>query len=74
MSEGIAYGEEASPTATRTRPAYGEGQLSYVPPPKVEEHLDRRSHTALAVAIFAPVVAAYGVAAYGLYLAASAIL
>jgi hypothetical protein len=73
MSEGIAYGDHASPT-TRTQPTYGEGRLSYEPPPKVQEQLGRRSHMALAVAIFAPVVAAYGVAAYGLYLAANAVL
>jgi hypothetical protein len=72
MAEGFAYGEQA-PTPSRSQPAYGEGRLSYEPPPKVEKHLGRRSHSALAVAIFGPAVAAYGLAAYGLYLAMTAI-
>jgi hypothetical protein len=72
MAEGFAYGERA-PTPSRRQPAYGESRLGYEPSPKVEKHLGRRSHTALAVAIFGPVVAAYGLASYGLYLAMTAI-
>jgi hypothetical protein len=72
MSEGVAYGAPA-PAPSRSQPAYGEGQLSYEPPLELEEHLDRSSHATLAVAIFAPVIATYGAAAYGFYLAAHAI-
>ena len=72
MAEGFAYGEQA-PTPSRSQPAYGEGRLSYEPRPKVEKDLGRRSHTALTVAIFGPVVGAYGLAAYGLYLGLTAI-
>ena len=73
MSEGIAYGAQA-PTQSRTQPGYGEGRLGYEEPPKAEEHLDRGAELGLAFAILLPVIVAYGVAAYGLYLAIRAIL
>ena len=73
MSEGLAHAEYAS-TARRRQPAYGDGRLAYEEPAKGEEHLDGRTQATLAVAICAPVVAAYAAAVYGVYLALAAIL
>ena len=73
MSEGVAYGTDA-PALSRSQPAYGEGRISYEAPPKAEEHLDRGTEMALALAIIVPVFAAYGAAAYGIYRAASALI
>ena len=71
-SKGLAYSEPL--VAPQRTPAYGEGQLGYEEPSaEVEEQLGRRVHLSLALAIFAPVVAAYGAIGYGLYLAAGAI-
>jgi hypothetical protein len=59
----------------RCRPAFGDAG----PPPEVEATkeanppLDRRTEAMLAVAIVAPVVAAYGAVAYGIYSAVGAI-
>jgi hypothetical protein len=70
-SEGLAYSE---PRISPERPpAYGDGQLAYEPPVEVEGQLDRRTQRTLALAIFMPVVAAYGAIAYGLYLGAHAV-
>ena len=66
MSEGIAHGGYAPP-ARRQQPAYGDGQLAYESPAKADEHLQRVTHLGLALAILAPVVAAYVAAAYGIY-------
>ena len=66
MSEGIAHGGYAPP-ARRHQPAYGDGQLAYESPAKADEYLQRVTHLSLALAIFAPVVAAYVVAAYAIY-------
>ena len=65
----LAHGEQLS--ASAGRPAYGDGQLTYEPKAEVEECLDGRTHLVLAVAIFTPVVAAYGALAYGLYYVAA---
>ena len=72
MSEGVATGGYVS-APSRSQPVYGDGRLAYEAPDKVEEHLDGTSHIVLALGIFTPVIAAYGAAAYGLYLAAQAI-
>lgn len=72
MSEGIPYGAHA-PTPSRSQAAYGEGRLAYEEPAKAEENLDRGAELGLAFAILGPVIAAYGAAAYGLYLATRAI-
>ena len=61
--------------ARRHGPAFGDAG----PPPEVEAkkevhaRLDRRTEAMLAVAIVAPVVAAYGAVAYGVYSAVNAI-
>jgi hypothetical protein len=68
-SEGITYGEEL---AVR-RPAYGDGRLTHELREKVEDDLGGAEHWRLAVAIFTPVVAAYGGVGSGLYLAANSI-
>jgi hypothetical protein len=73
MSEGVAYGAHA-PAHSRSQPAYGEGRLSYEEPPKAQEHLNGGAETALAFAIFVPVIAAYGAIAYGIYRAASGLI
>ena len=73
MSEGALYDEDG-PRQARREPAYGDNRLRFEPPPKVEELLDRRSELTLTFAIFAPALAAYGVAAYGLYRVAHLIL
>lgn len=73
MSEGVAYGASA-PEPSRRQPVYGEGRLSYEQPPKAEERLAGRTEIALAFAIFAPAIAAYGAVAYGIYRAASALV
>ena len=53
---------------------YGDGQLAYEPPAEIEDNLDRAVEWTIAVAIATPVIAAYGGIAYGLYLAAGAVL
>jgi len=73
MSEGVLYDEDA-PRRSRREPAYGDNGLRFEPPRKVEELLDRRRELALVLAIFAPTLAAYGVAAYGVYRVALMIL
>ena len=71
-SEGLAYSE---PLITPERPpAYGDGQLAYEPGVEVEGQLDGRTQWTLALLIFTPAVATYGAIAYGLYVAADAIL
>ena len=47
---------------------YGDGQHAYEPPAELEDNLDRATHWTIAVAIFTPVLAAYGAIAYGAYL------
>ena len=73
MSQGVAYGAD-TPAPIRTQPAFGEGRLSYEKPPNAEEHPHGGTDIALAFAIFLPVIAAYGTAAYGIYRAASALI
>ena len=73
MSEGVAYVADAT-TPIPTQPAFGEGRLSYEKPPKAGEHFNDGAQSALAFAIFVPVIAAYGAAAYGIYRAASALI
>ena len=73
MSEGVAYGADA-PALSRSQPAYGEGRIRYEEPPKAEESIERGTEIALASAIFVPVIAAYGAAAYGMYRAVSALI
>ena len=53
---------------------YGDNRLSFELPPKAEELLDRRNVLALMCAIFAPALAAYGVAAYSFYRVAHMVL
>jgi hypothetical protein len=53
---------------------YGDGQLAYEPPAETEDDLDRAVDWTIAFAIATPVIAAYGGIAYGLYLAAGAVL
>jgi hypothetical protein len=70
-SEGLAY-EETLPAHAEGLPAYGEA------PPvaaadEVAEPFDRRKDWPLAFVIFTPVIAAYAVIGYGIYLAANAI-
>ena len=73
MSEGVLYDEDA-PRRSRREPAYGDDGLRLDPPPRVEELLETRGEAALVFAIVAPTLAAYGVAAYGLYRVAHLIL
>ena len=73
MSQGALYDEDG-PRKARREPAYGDNRLGFEPPPKVDQLLDKRSELALVFAIFAPALAAYGVAAYGLYRVAHLIL
>jgi hypothetical protein len=73
MSEGVLYDEDA-PRRSRREPAYGDNGLRFEPPPRVEELHARRGELALVFAIFAPTLAAYGVAAYGVYRVAHMIL
>jgi len=68
----LAHGEPL--IAPERRLMYGDAQLAYEPPAVLEGHLDGRTKWTIALAIFAPVVAAYGAIAYGLYQAADAIL
>lgn len=71
MGEAIA----SEVPARRHRPAFGDAG----PPPEVEAKkeahaaLDRRTEAMLAIAIVAPVVAAYSAVAYGVYSAMNAI-
>ena len=71
MGEAIA----SEVLARRHGPAFGDAG----PPPELEAEkeahatLDRRTEATLAVAIVAPVVAAYGAVAYGVYSAVNAI-
>jgi len=73
MSEGVLY-EEHAPRRSRREPAYGDKGLRFEPPRKVEELLDTRAELALAFAIVASTLAAYGVATYGVYRVAHMIL
>jgi len=73
MSEGVLYDEDA-PRRSRREPAYGDNGLRFEPPPKAAEPLDRRRELGLVFVIFAPTVAFYGVAAYGVYRVALMIL
>ena len=71
MGEAIA----SEGPARRDLPVFGDAG----PPPEVEAKkeahaaLDRRTEAMLAIAIVAPVVAAYGAVAYGVYSAMNAI-
>lgn len=72
-SEALAYGEPL--VAAERPPLYGDGQLAYERPPvDVEAQVDRGHDWTLTLVIFMPVLAAYGAIAYGLYVAAHAIL
>jgi hypothetical protein len=73
MSEGVAHGADAA-AHIRSQPAFGEGRLSYEEPPTAEEHLDGGTEIALAFAIFAPVVVAYGAIVFGLYQAVTGLI
>ena len=77
MSTGdIAY-QEHSPVPRSRGPAYGEVESPPAPAEPEKETagtLDRRTEAALAVAIVMPVTAAYGAIAYGVSVAADAIL
>ena len=73
MSEGVAYSADAL-APIRSQPAFGEGRINYEEPPKADEHLNDGAEIALAFAIFVPVIATYGAAAYGIYRAASALI
>lgn len=71
-----AYGERM-PVPRRHGPAFGHNG----PPPEVAEPteetpgpLDRRTEALVAVAVVAPVVAAYSAIGYGLYALASSFL
>lgn len=71
-SEGLTYNALPAP---RRRPQYGDVHLSDEPSGGAEAHrLGRGTHWTLAVAIFTPVLAAYGSIAYGLYLTAEGLL
>jgi len=70
MSEGLAHGESAPAT---DEPVYGDGRLSYEVPAASADHLDGRTGVALALAIFVPVMAAYGAAVYAAYRVADAL-
>ena len=71
-SEALAYSEPL--IAPERPPLYGDGQLAYEPCVEVEEQVDRRHDWTLTLAIFTPVLAAYGAIAYGLYMAAHAVV
>jgi hypothetical protein len=71
MSEGLAYGGSAPAPG---EPVYGDGRLGFEAPAKSKETLERPTEIALAVAIFVPALAAYGVVAYAVYRAASALI
>jgi len=73
MSEGVLY-EEHAPRRSRREPAYGDNGLRFEPSPRAAEPLDRRRELGLVFVIFAPTVAFYGVAAYGVYRVALMIL
>ena len=80
MSTGeIAYQEqERLPVPRRRGPAYGEVASPPAPAEPEKETsagpLDRRTEALLALAVVTPVLATYGAIAYGLYLAANAML
>jgi hypothetical protein len=75
MSDQVAYGGHGHvPAPGRSQPAYGDGRFNHETPPTGEEHLDGGTEFALAFAIFAPVTAAYGAIAFGLYLAVNALI
>ena len=71
-TEGLAYGDR-SPAHER-RPAYGDGQLAYEPDERVEARLGRGVELRLALAIAAPVVAAYVVVGYAIYVLVDAVV
>ena len=73
MSEGVLYDEDA-PRRSRREPAYGDNGPRFEPSPRAAEPLDRRRELGLVFVIFAPTLAAYGVAAYGVYRVAHMIL
>jgi len=73
MSEGLAYGPQ-EPARNRSQPAYGDNRHGHEEPAVEKEHLDGRAELLIAVAIFLPVVAAYGGAGYAVYRAASALV
>jgi hypothetical protein len=77
MSTGdIAY-QEQLPVPRRRGPAYGEVAAPPAraePKKETEGPLDRRTEALLALAIVIPVTAAYAAIAYGVFLAADAIL
>ena len=69
MSEGLAHDERAS--AARSRPAYGDGRLTYEAPKKLDESLRRRDELMLVLAIFGPALAAYAAVGYAIYILVS---
>ena len=73
MSEGLAYGPQ-EPARNRSQPAYGDNRLSHEEPAEEKEHLEVRAELLIAMAIFVPVLAAYGAAGYAVYRAASALI
>ena len=73
MSEGSTR-DGYSPAAMRQQPAYGDGQIAYAPPAKPDARQQRVTQVSLGLAIFAPVVAVYVVAVYGIARAIGALV
>lgn len=73
MSEGLAY-EETLPAYADGRPAYGEALPVSDAAQDASERLDRGKDWPLVIAFVTALVAAYGAIAYGLYVAANALL
>ena len=71
-SGGLTY-EETLPAYAGELPAYDRALPVLEAADDVPERFDRGKDYPLALAIFTPVVAAYGAIAYGLYLSAAAI-
>ena len=73
MNSGGLTHDETLPAYAEGLPAYGEALPVVEAAGDVPESFDRGKDWPLAFVILAPVVAAYGAIAYGLYLAAAAI-
>ena len=73
-SGGLAYDEALPRHPGGGLPAYGDALPVVEAADDVPERFDRGKDWPLAFAVFTPVMAAYGAAAYGLYVAASALL
>ena len=73
MNSGGLTHDETLPAYAEGLPAYGEALPVVEAADERPESFDRGKDWQLAFAVFAPVVAAYGAIAYGLYLAADAV-